>query len=49
MEIMDLVYVIAAILIAFIVLKLFFWLLPVIVFLLIAFFVYVYLTGRNRY
>ena len=43
MELKDLIFVIAAILIAVVLLKIFFWLLPVLVVLVIAFFIYIYL------
>ncbi|MDO5848988.1 MAG: hypothetical protein Q4P18_05605 [Methanobrevibacter sp.] len=48
MELIQLVYVIIAILIAYVLLQIFFWLLPVIVVLLIAFFIYVFLMGRKE-
>lgn len=48
MELMDLVYIIIAIFIAYVLLQLFFWLLPVIVVLLIAFFIYIFLIGRKN-
>ena len=43
MEFKDLIFIIIAIFIGVILLKIFMWLLPVIVVLLIAFFVYMYL------
>lgn len=46
MELRDLAFIIIAILVGFLVFKLFMWLLPVIVVLLIAFFVYIYLSER---
>ncbi len=46
MELKDLIFLIGAVLIAVVLLKLFMWLLPVIVVLLIAFFVYVFLQER---
>ncbi len=46
MELKDLAFIIIAILIGVLVFKLFMWLLPVIVVLLIAFFVYIYLSER---
>ncbi|SEL35807.1 hypothetical protein SAMN05216439_0408 [Methanobrevibacter gottschalkii] len=46
MELKDLIFVITAILIAVVLLKILFWLLPVIVVLIIAFFIYVYLQDR---
>lgn len=46
MEFRDLIFIIAAIFIAVILLKIFMWLLPVIVVLLIAFFIYMYLQER---
>ena len=46
MELQDLIFVIGAILIAVVILKLFMWLLPLIVVLLIAFFIYVFLQER---
>ena len=49
MELRDLIFIIAAILIAVVLLKLFMWLLPVIVVLIIAFFIYVYLQERYNY
>ncbi len=47
MEFEDLVFIIVAILIAVVLLKIFMWLLPVIVVLLIAFFIYMYLKERS--
>ena len=49
MELRDLIFIIAAILIAVVLLKLFMWLLPVIVVLRIAFFIYVFLQERYNY
>ena len=49
MELKDLIFLIGAVLIAVVLLKLFMWLLPVIVVLLIAFFVYVFLQERYNY
>lgn len=49
MELKDLIFIIGAILIAVVLLKLFMWLLPVIVVLLIAFFIYVFLQERYNY
>lgn len=49
MEIKNLIYIIIAIFIACIIFKIFMWLLPIIVIILIAFFIYVYLSGRNNY
>ncbi|WP_407415040.1 hypothetical protein [Methanobrevibacter sp.] len=46
MELKDLAFIIIAILVGVLVFKLFMWLLPVIVVLLIAFFVYIYLSER---
>lgn len=46
MELRDLVFIIIAILVGVLVLKIFMWLLPVIVVLLIAFFVYMFLSER---
>ncbi|WP_296798703.1 hypothetical protein [uncultured Methanobrevibacter sp.] len=46
MELRDLAFIIIAILVGVLVFKLFMWLLPVIVVLLIAFFVYIYLSER---
>ena len=43
MELQDLIFIIIAILIGVLLLKVFMWLLPVIVVLLIAFFIYMYL------
>ncbi len=48
MELTNLIYIIVAILIAFVVFKIFIWLLPVVVILLIAFFIYIYLMGRRE-
>ena len=48
MELMDLVYIIIAILIGVAILKIFMWLLPVIVVLLIAFFIYIYIDERRN-
>ena len=48
MELRDLAFIIIAILIGVLVFKLFMWLLPVIVILLIAFFVYIYLSERYK-
>lgn len=47
MELRDLIYVIIAILIAVIIFQVFMWLLPIFVIIVIAFFIYVYLSGRN--
>ena len=46
MELRDLIFIIGAILIAVVLLKLFMSLLPVIVVLLIAFFIYIFLQER---
>jgi len=46
MELKDLIFVIIAIFAAVILFKLFMWLLPVIVVLLIAFFIYIFLQER---
>ncbi len=46
MELQDLIFIIIAIFVAVILFKLFMWLLPVIVVLLIAFFVYMFLNER---
>ena len=46
MELRDLAFIIIAILVGVLVFNLFMWLLPVIVVLLIAFFVYIYLSER---
>lgn len=46
MELRDLAFIIIAILVGVLVFKLFMWLLPVIVVLLIAFFVYIFLSER---
>ena len=46
MELKDLIFVIIAIFIAVLLLKVFMWLLPVIVVLIIAFFIYMYLQER---
>jgi hypothetical protein len=46
MELQDLVFIIIAIFIAVLLLKVFMWLLPVIVVLLIAFFIYIFLKDR---
>ncbi len=47
MEFEDLIFIIVAILIGVVILKVFMWLLPVIVVLLIAFFIYMYLKERS--
>lgn len=47
MELEDLIFVIIAILVAVVIFKVFMWLLPVIVVLLIAFFIYMYLKERS--
>ena len=49
MELEDLIFIIVAILIAVVLLKVFMWILPVIVVLLIAFFIYMYLKERYDY
>ncbi|WP_405295618.1 hypothetical protein [Methanobrevibacter sp.] len=46
MELQDLIFIIGAILIAVVLFKLFMWLLPIIVVLLIAFFIYLFLQER---
>ncbi|WP_405305767.1 hypothetical protein [Methanobrevibacter sp.] len=46
MELQDLIYIIIAIFAAVVLLKVFMWLLPVIVVLLIAFFIYMFLKER---
>ncbi|MBR4447886.1 hypothetical protein [Methanobrevibacter sp.] len=46
MEIQDLIFIIIAIFAAVLLLKIFMWLLPVIVVLVIAFFIYMYLKER---
>lgn len=46
MELRDLAYIIIAIFVGVLVFKIFMWLLPVVVVLLIAFFVYIYLSER---
>ena len=46
MELRDLILVICAIFIAVVLFRIFMWLLPVIVVLLIAFFIYMYLADR---
>ena len=46
MELQDLVFIIIAIFVAVVLLKIFMWLLPVIVVLLIAFFIYMFLKER---
>ena len=46
MELKDLILIIAAIFVGVILLKIFMWLLPVFVVLLIAFFVYIFLQER---
>ena len=46
MELQDLVFIIIAIFVAVLLFKLFIWLLPVIVVLLIAFFIYLFLKER---
>ncbi|MBR0059431.1 MAG: hypothetical protein IJP99_08895 [Methanobrevibacter sp.] len=46
MELQDLVFIIIAILVGVVILKIFMWLLPVIVVLVIAFFVYMFLSER---
>ncbi|WP_296883968.1 hypothetical protein [uncultured Methanobrevibacter sp.] len=46
MELQDLVFIIIAIFVAVLLFKLFIWLLPVIVVLLIAFFIYMFLKER---
>jgi small-conductance mechanosensitive channel len=49
MELQDLIFIIIAILIAVVLLKIFMWLLPVIVVLVIAFFIYIFLQDRYNY
>ena len=49
MELQYLIFIIIAILIAVVLLKVFMWLLPVIVVLLIAFFIYMYLKEHYNY
>jgi len=46
MELQDLIYIIIAIFAAVLLLKIFMWLLPVIVVLVIAFFIYMFLKER---
>lgn len=46
MELKDLIFIIIAIFAAVLLLKVFMWLLPVIVVLVIAFFIYMFLTER---
>ena len=46
MELQDLIFIIIAIFVAVLLLKVFMWLLPVIVVLLIAFFIYMFLKER---
>jgi hypothetical protein len=46
MELEDLIYIIIAIFAAVLLLKIFMWLLPVIVVLVIAFFIYMFLKER---
>ena len=46
MELQDLIFIIIAILVAVLLLKIFMWLLPVIVVLVIAFFIYIFLQER---
>jgi hypothetical protein len=48
MELKDLIFIILAILIAVAILKLFMWLLPVFVVLIIAFFIYMFLSERYK-
>ena len=48
MELQDLIFVIVAIFIAVALLKIFMWLLPVIVVLVIAFFIYMFLKERYK-
>ncbi len=48
MEFEDLIFIIVAILIAVVLFKVFMWLLPVIVVLIIAFFIYMYLKERSQ-
>lgn len=49
MEFQDLIFIIIAILVAVVLFNIFMWLLPVIVVLLIAFFIYVFLKERYTY
>ena len=49
MELRDLAFVIIAILVAVVIFKIFMWLLPLIVVLLIAFFIYIFLSERYNY
>lgn len=49
MELRDLIFAIGAILLAVVLLKVFMWLLPLIVVLLIAFFIYLFLQERYNY
>ncbi|WP_296792612.1 hypothetical protein [uncultured Methanobrevibacter sp.] len=46
MELQDLIYIIIAIFVAVVLFKIFMWLLPVIVVLVIAFFIYMFLKER---
>jgi len=46
MELQDLIFIIIAILVAVLLFKVFMWLLPVIVVLVIAFFIYMFLNDR---
>ena len=46
MELQDLIFIIIAIFIAVVLLKIFMWLLPVFVVLIIAFFIYMFLSER---
>lgn len=48
MEFRDLIYIIIAIIIGAVLIKIVNWLLPVIVILLIIFFIYIYLSERNN-
>lgn len=49
MELNNIIYIIVAIVIAWIIFSLFMWLWPLIVILLLAFFIYMALTGSDRY
>ncbi|SDA49427.1 hypothetical protein SAMN02910315_00915 [Methanobrevibacter millerae] len=49
MELRDLIFVIVAILAAVVIFKVFMWLLPVFVVLIIAFFIYIFLSERYNY
>lgn len=49
MELRDLIFIIIAVFVAVVLLKIFMWLLPLFVVLVIAFFIYIFLEERYNY